>query len=58
LYPLLIRRSINVELKDFFEFSHLVEDRKEMKDAINSLMKEATEERLKLAIKVLRAIVR
>jgi len=47
-----------VELKDFFEFSHLVEDRKEMKDAINSLMKEATEERLKLAIKVLRAIVR
>ena len=53
-----IGKILNVELKDFFEFSHLLEDRKEMKDALNSLMKEATEERLKLAIKVLRAIVR
>lgn len=47
-----------MELKDFFEFAHKAENPKELKGTLNSLMKEATEEELRMAVKVLRAITR
>ena len=49
---------LGVEMKDFFEFAHRTEKPKELKETLNSLMKEATEEKLRVAVKVLRAIVR
>lgn len=53
-----LAEALNVELKDFFEFAHEAENPKELKETLNSLMKEATEEKLRLAVKVLRAIMR
>ncbi len=50
--------TLDVELKDFFEFVHVTENPKELRKTINSLLKEATEDQLKIAVKVLRAIVR
>ncbi len=48
---------LGVELKDFFEFVH-EEDPKELKSVLANLIKGFTEEQLRLAVKVLRAIVR
>ena len=53
-----LAEALKVELKDFFEFVHKAESPKELKEAINSLIKEVTEEKLRIAVKVLRAIVR
>ncbi len=53
-----IADALNVELKDFFEFAHEAKSPKELKDALNSLLKEVDEEKLKLLIKVGRAIIR
>ncbi|MBI3597632.1 MAG: helix-turn-helix transcriptional regulator [Nitrospirae bacterium] len=50
--------ALHVELKDFFEFAHEAENPKELKEVLNDLMKEATPDKLKIAVKVLRAIVR
>lgn len=48
---------LGVELKDFFEFVHK-EDPKELKGILANLIKGFTDEQLRLAVKVLRAIVR
>lgn len=61
-YPSLDRlaklaKALNVEMKDFFEFAHESRNSSELREVLNSLMKEATEEQLKIAIKVLRAIL-
>lgn len=61
-YPSLDRlsklaKALNVEMKDFFEFAHESGNSSELREVLNSLMKEATEEQLKIAVKVLRAIM-
>ena len=53
-----IAESLHVELKDFFEFSHEVTTLKELREVIGGLLKEANEEKLRLTVKVLRAIIR
>ncbi|ODS32297.1 MAG: two component response regulator [Candidatus Scalindua rubra] len=50
--------ALNVELKDFFEFSHEAKNIRELKKGLNELLNEADEEKLKLVFKILRAIVR
>ncbi|MEK6657245.1 MAG: helix-turn-helix transcriptional regulator [Nitrospirota bacterium] len=49
---------LNVELKDFFEFAHEAKNPKELKEALSSLLKEADEEKLRLLVKLIRAVVR
>lgn len=53
-----LANALQVELKDFFEFAHEVRNTKELKEIINGLLKEMDEERLRIAVKVLRALVR
>lgn len=53
-----LAKALNVEMKDFFEFTHEVQNAKELKEIISKLLKETDEEQLKLAVKVLRALVR
>jgi transcriptional regulator with XRE-family HTH domain len=53
-----LAEALKVELKDFFEFAHKAENPRELKGTLNSLMKEATEEELRMVVKVLRAITR
>ncbi|MBI3353512.1 MAG: hypothetical protein HY034_01285 [Nitrospirae bacterium] len=53
-----IANVLNVELKDFFEFAHEAESPKELKEALNSLLKETDEEGLRLLVKLIRAVVR
>ena len=53
-----LANALNVELKDFFEFAHKTSSPKELKETLNSLLKEADEERLRLLIKLIRAVVR
>ena len=51
-------KSLQVEIKDFFEFAHQKKSSQELTKAICSLLKEAEEERLRLILKVVRSIVR
>ena len=44
-------------MKDLFEFMHFVND-KELNDNINRLIREADKDKLRLGLKILRAIVR
>lgn len=53
-----LANALQVELKDFFEFAREVRNTKELKEIINGLLKETDEERLRIAVKVLRALVR
>jgi len=53
-----IADSLNVEIKDFFEFAHVAKNTKELKQTIKDLLKEANEENLKLIIKFIRALLR
>ncbi|MBI5893984.1 MAG: helix-turn-helix domain-containing protein [Deltaproteobacteria bacterium] len=50
--------ALNVELKDFFEFSHKTPNQKELKETLNTLLKEADEEKTRLLVKIARAVVR
>ncbi len=52
-----LAKVLRVEVKEFFEFAHEAEHPRELKEVLNHLMKEATEEKLKIAVKVLRAIM-
>lgn len=49
---------LNVELKDFFEFTHEAKNARELKKGLSELLNEADEEKLRLVFKILRAIVR
>ena len=49
---------LNVELKDFFEFAHKAKNARELKRSLNDLLNEANEEKLRLVVKVLRAMLR
>jgi len=53
-----IAEALGVELKDCFEFSHEVATLKELREIIVGLLKEASEEKLRVIVKVLRAIIR
>lgn len=50
--------AMNVELKDLFEFAHKTQKIGELRKNISKLLKEADEAKLRLAVKVLRAIVK
>jgi len=52
-----IAKSLAVDMKDLFEFEHEVRG-KELKDKIKKLLDEADESRLRLILKVSRALVR
>lgn len=49
---------LDVELKDFFEFTHGEESPKKLKDNLKRIIKEADYDKLKLLVKVGRAIVK
>ena len=53
-----LAKALNVELKDFFEFAHKAPSQKELKEILNSLLKETDEEKVRLIVKVARAIVK
>ncbi|HHT9115754.1 MAG: helix-turn-helix transcriptional regulator [Planctomycetes bacterium] len=53
-----LANALQVEVKDFFEFAHEAKNTRELKEIINNLLKEVDDERLRLAVKVLRALVR
>ena len=53
-----LANALQVEVKDFFEFAHEAKNIKELKEFIRDLLNEADEERLRLAVKVLRALMR
>lgn len=47
-----------VEMKDMFEFEDNAADSKDLKKTISQLVKESSEDRLRLLAKVIRAVVR
>ena len=49
--------ALKVEMWEMFDFGHEV-GLKEMKESMSKLLKESEEEKLRLAIKILRAVVR
>ncbi len=53
-----LANALQVEVKDFFEFAHEAKNTRERKEIINNLLKEVDDEQLRLAVKVLRALVR
>lgn len=50
--------SLQVELKDFFEFTHLKKSSQEITKDICSLIKEVGEEKQRFILKIVRAMVR
>lgn len=52
-----LARALGTEMWEIFDFAHEV-GLKEMKETMNKLLKESEEEKLRLAIKILRAVVR
>lgn len=53
-----IADSLNVEIKDFFDFSHLSKNTKELKKTIKNLLDDANEENLRMIIKIIRALLK
>lgn len=53
-----LANALHIELKDFFEFAHEAKNIRELKKSLNELLNEADEEKLRLAFKVLRAMIR
>lgn len=49
--------ALKVEMWEMFDFGHEV-GAKELREALNKLSKEADEEKLKMAVKLLRAVLR
>lgn len=50
-------QALGVELREFFEFAHL-DDSKDIKSTLTALTKHFTAEQARLAVKLLRALVR
>lgn len=50
-------RTLEVELKDFFDYEHL-QEKISMISSVENLLKDATEEKLRLVFKVTKAIMR
>ncbi len=53
-----ISKALKLELKDFFEFSHHGKSANEITKSICNLLEEASEEKRRLILKIVRAIVR
>ncbi len=51
-----IARTLNIEIKDLFEFYHLLPP-KELKDAINTLVSRLNDEQLQMTYKYIKAFV-
>ncbi|MCG2709597.1 MAG: helix-turn-helix domain-containing protein [Thermodesulfovibrionales bacterium] len=51
-----IANALNVEIKDLFEFMHLSRG-KELTDNVSKLLKEAGEDKQRLIMKIIRAVV-
>ena len=49
--------ALEVEMWEMFDFGHEV-NIKELREAMNKLLKDTDEEKLRLAVKILRAVVR
>ncbi|MEK6815839.1 MAG: helix-turn-helix transcriptional regulator [Nitrospirota bacterium] len=49
---------MDVEIRDFFEFAHRAENPKELKTSLAGLLKGADPDRLRLLVKIARAVVR
>ncbi|MEK6528973.1 MAG: hypothetical protein AABZ36_08845, partial [Nitrospirota bacterium] len=52
-----IHSALEVEMWEMFDFGHVV-GRKELKDTIQAFLKTADEPTLRLALKIIRAVVR
>lgn len=53
-----LANALKVDLRDFFEFAHEAKNTRELKEMISNLLKGADDEQLRLAVKVLRALMR
>jgi len=53
-----LAEALKVELKDFFEFAHETNDPKELKRALEGIVREVDRDKLRLLVKVARAMVR
>jgi transcriptional regulator with XRE-family HTH domain len=53
-----LANALNVDLKDFFEFTHEGKNTKDLRRIISELLKDANEERLRLVVKILRGVLR
>ncbi len=53
-----LANALNGELKDFFEFAHETPNTRELKEILNGLINEADEDKLRLLVKVTRAVVK
>jgi len=52
-----IAQALGIEIKDLFEFMHLSRT-KDLTDNISKLLKEADEDKVRLILKIIRAVVR
>lgn len=50
--------ALHVEIRDFFEFEHQEKNVKEIKEKMEILLKEAGSDKLRLILKLIRAVVR
>jgi transcriptional regulator with XRE-family HTH domain len=53
-----IAKALKVEMKDFFEFEHHGKSSKELKETIGSLLVDADQNKLRTALKIIRAIIK
>ena len=53
-----LANALNVELKDFFEFAHEATDTRELREILNGLLKQVDGDKLRLLVKVTRAVVK
>jgi len=53
-----LARSLNVEIEDLFKFAHEAKNARELKKSIKELLNQADLGTLRLAVKILRAMVR
>ncbi len=53
-----LANALNVELRDFFEFAHQTPSTRELNETLNSLIREADGDKLRLLVKITRAVVK
>ena len=53
-----LANALKVDLKDFFEFAHEARSSRELREVLSGMLKEAGEEKLRLLVKIVRAVIR
>jgi len=53
-----LANALKVEVKDFFEFAHEARSSRELREILSGLLKETDEEKLRLLVKIVRAVIR